>query len=65
LYGFEESSIRDALRKVLGLRNVQAEDRNSIVEALALASHGLEIADAIHLTSRPPGRRFNRSTPRS
>src|SRR2546430_10491530 len=58
LYGFEESAIRDALTKLLGLKNVHAEDAPSVAAALALTTHGIELADAMHLSSRPTGARF-------
>jgi len=31
------------------------EDQQSIAAAPALAVHGIELADAMHLSSRPPG----------
>ena len=58
LYGFEESAIRDAFTKLLGLKNVCAEDESSVVAALALTAHGIEFADAMHLSSRPPDTTF-------
>src|SRR5664279_1810736 len=58
LYGFEESSIRDAFTKLLGLTNVHAEDESSVAAALALTAQGMELADAMHLASRPPGAAF-------
>ena len=58
LYGFEESVIRDAFTKLLGLKNVQIEDEPSVAAALALTLHGIEFADAIHLSSRPSGATF-------
>jgi len=58
LYEFEESAIREAFTKLLGLRNVQMEDEMAVAAALALTAEGLEIADALHLTSRPPGAAF-------
>lgn len=58
LYGFDESAIRDAFIKLLGLSNVHAEDEPSVAEALALSRHGIELADAMHLTSRPSGAAF-------
>ncbi|MBZ5724207.1 MAG: type II toxin-antitoxin system VapC family toxin [Acidobacteriia bacterium] len=57
-YGFEERAIRDAFTKLLGLKNVQAEDESAVAAALALTTHGIEFADAMHLSSRPPGARF-------
>src|SRR6267143_1501230 len=58
LYGFEESAIRDAFTRLLGLKNVRAEDERSVAAALALTVHGIEFADAMHLSSRPPGAAF-------
>jgi predicted nucleic-acid-binding protein len=58
VYGFDARAVRNALTRLLGLRNVHAEDKPSIAAALALTAHGVELADAIHLTSRPPGAAF-------
>jgi predicted nucleic-acid-binding protein len=58
LYGFEESAIRDALYGLLGLKNVFTEDKPSMVAALDLTVHGIDLADAIHFSSRPPGTAF-------
>jgi predicted nucleic-acid-binding protein len=58
LYGFEEAAIREALLKLLGLKNVHAEDAAAVAAALALAAEGIEFADALHLSSRPPGASF-------
>ena len=58
LYGFEESAVRNALIKLLGLQNVHTEDEPSVAAALALTVHGLDFADAMHLSSRPPGASF-------
>jgi predicted nucleic-acid-binding protein len=57
LYGFEESAIRTAFTKLLGLKNVHVEGESSLAAALALTS-GIELADAMHLSSRPPGVAF-------
>ena len=54
LYGFEERAIHEAFTKLLGLKNVHAEDESSVAAALALTTHGIALADAIHLSSRPP-----------
>jgi predicted nucleic-acid-binding protein len=54
LYGFEERAIHEAFTKLLGLKNVHAEDESSVAAALALTTHGIELADAMHLSSRPP-----------
>jgi predicted nucleic-acid-binding protein len=58
LYGFDEDAIRGAFTKLLGLKNVHTEDKPAMAAALALTVHGIELADAIHLTSRPPGAVF-------
>jgi len=58
VYGFDESAIRDAFTKLLGLKNVHTEDKASMADALALTADGIELADAIHLSSRPPGAAF-------
>ena len=58
LYGFEEATIRDAFTRLLGLKNVHAEDESSVVAALELTQRGIELADAMHLSSRPPGAIF-------
>ena len=54
LYGLEETEIRAAFTKLLGLKNVHAEDELSVAAALALTARGIELADAMHLCSRPP-----------
>jgi predicted nucleic-acid-binding protein len=58
LYGFEEPAIREAFTRLLGLKNVHAEDEAAVAAALALTVHGIELADAMHLSSRPSGARF-------
>lgn len=57
-HGFEEDSIRDAFDTLLGLENVHVEDEPAVVRALALVAHGIDFADAFHLSSRPPGVMF-------
>ena len=58
LYGFEESAVCDAFTRLLGLKNVHTEDEASVAAALALTVQGIELADAMHLSSRPPGAVF-------
>src|SRR5580692_841727 len=58
VYGFEEDAVRDAFTRLLGLRNVHTEDKPSMATALALTARGIELADAIHLTSKPQGAAF-------
>lgn len=58
LYGFEEDAIRDAFLKLLGLSNVRAEDEGAVGGAVGLSGQGIELADALHLFSRPAGSTF-------
>jgi predicted nucleic-acid-binding protein len=58
LYRFEKSAIREAFTKLLGLKNVHMEDESSVAAALALTARGIELADALHMSSRPPGAVF-------
>jgi predicted nucleic-acid-binding protein len=57
-YEFEESAIRDAFKKLSGLPNVHLEDESAVATALDLVGHGLELADALHLVSRPADASF-------
>jgi len=58
LYGYEEGVIREAFIKLLGLKNVHVEDEPSVAAALAHTAQGIDLADALHLSSRPPGAAF-------
>lgn len=58
VYGLEDRAIRDAFTELLGLAEVHAEDESSVATALALTARGIELADAMHLSSRPPGGAF-------
>jgi predicted nucleic-acid-binding protein len=55
---FENDAIANAFTQLLGLDNVHVEDESSVVVALALTTHGIDLADALHLSSRPPGSTF-------
>ncbi len=57
-HGYCEATVCDAFIKLFGLPNIEVEDPDAVADALALALGGLEFADAIHLTSRPPGATF-------
>jgi predicted nucleic-acid-binding protein len=57
-YGFDGRAIRSAFISLFGLPNVQVEDESSIAAALTLTAQGIELADAMHLSSRPPGAVF-------
>jgi hypothetical protein len=43
---------------LLGLKNVEVEDEAGVAQALQLAGHGIDFADALHLASRPAGAQF-------
>ena len=58
LYGFEEDAIRGAFLKLFGLSNVQVEDSAAVSKAVQLSAQGIELADALHLFSRPAGSTF-------
>ncbi len=58
LYGFDTGAIRDALTRLLGLENVRVEDAAAVAAALTLTHSGIDLADAMHLSSRPAGARF-------
>jgi predicted nucleic-acid-binding protein len=58
LYKFEQTAIKDAFTKLLGLRNVRVESEAEVAAALALTDQGLELADALHLSCRPHGTFF-------
>jgi predicted nucleic-acid-binding protein len=57
-YDFEDDVIISSFERLIGLDNIHVEDEPSIVAALSLTAHGVKLADAIHLSSRPPGASF-------
>lgn len=50
-YELAPVAILDALRRLLGLRNLQVEDRGAVLRALSLFEAGVDFADALHLAS--------------
>jgi predicted nucleic-acid-binding protein len=40
------------------VRLLTGDDPKQVAAALALTAHGIELADAMHLSSRPPGAAF-------
>jgi predicted nucleic acid-binding protein len=50
-YKFPLAAIFEALRKTLGLPNVQSARPSVIAQALDLAGQGLDFADALHLAA--------------
>ena len=59
LFHFDATTIRNAFAGLLGLPNVRAEDETSVAAALALSAHGIDFADALHLSSKPAGSVFS------
>jgi predicted nucleic-acid-binding protein len=57
-YALGSEAILRALRGVLGLPNVTAEDSRSVVLALRLFENGLDFADALHVASSAGADRF-------
>ena len=58
LYGFDTGAICGALTKLLGLENVRVEDAAVVAAALTLTEGGIDLAEAMHLSSRPAEARF-------
>jgi|SRR5581483_1803678 len=58
LYGLDDHALRNVFTKLLGIRTVTVEDEPSVAAALALTVHGVDFADAMHVSSRPPGAVF-------
>ena len=57
-YGFDDGAIARAFRNLLGVDNVEVEDASCVAAALALTTHGIDLADALHLSSRPASSSF-------
>ena len=57
-YGIDQASILASFAQLLALGNLQVEDESSVRAAFDLAGRGIDLADAMHLSSRPSGARF-------
>jgi predicted nucleic-acid-binding protein len=57
-YALKAPAITSALRAVLGLPNVAAEDEEQIDRALTWHEQGMDFADALHLAASGRARRF-------
>lgn len=57
-YELRKEAIREILRKLLGYRKVQVEDRAAVCQALAWCQEGMDFADALHLASSRSATRF-------
>ncbi len=58
VYGLDTDDAARALRSLLGLPNVHAENPAAVAAALDAAGHGLELADALHLARAPADAEF-------
>lgn len=57
-YELPQAAILEALRRLLGYRNLQVEDRGAVLAAVSLFESGLDFADALHLASSSEALRF-------
>jgi predicted nucleic-acid-binding protein len=57
-YGFDDAQIRATFSDLLALPNVVSEDELGLTEALRLMHNGIDFADALHVSSTPPGADF-------
>lgn len=58
VYGLDTAQIVKALRGLLGLPNVRAENAAAVAAALNMTGPGLEVADALHLSRSPEDAEF-------
>lgn len=49
VYGFARANVTRALRAFAGLRTVELEDPDRVIQALENAGKGMDFADALHL----------------
>ena len=57
-YELRREAIGEILRKLLGYRKVQIEDRGAVYQALAWYQEGMDFPDAMHLASTAGATRF-------
>lgn len=59
-FGYELSRdiVHEALRRVLGLTNLDVQDRGAVLTALGWYGEGVDFADALHLASSHDVERF-------
>ena len=58
VYDLSADETVKALRRLLGLPNVRAEEPGAVAAALDAAGRGLELADALHLLRTPQDAEF-------
>ena len=57
-YGLAPDAIVRAMRALLGLPNLTAEDEDEVLQALVWHEAGMDFADALHLASSALAKRF-------
>jgi predicted nucleic-acid-binding protein len=57
-YQLSRASIAETFRKLLGYRQLQVEDRGTVLRALTWFANGLDFADSLHLASSQEAERF-------
>ena len=57
-YGLDRDAIADSLTAFLGLPQVETQAPDAIHSALKLMRAGIDFADALHLSTAAPARRF-------
>jgi predicted nucleic-acid-binding protein len=57
-YRYDRATVHELFEILVGMANVEIEDKTEVIEALDLMSHGVDPADAMHLASTPHGTKF-------
>lgn len=57
-YELSRPTIHQAFRRLVGLENLQVEDRGAVLRALGWYGEGMDFADSLHLASTPGEARF-------
>lgn len=57
-YGFSPETILDAFTKTFGLPNVKIKNPDAVAQAIELTRHGLDFADALHLSASHECKQF-------
>ncbi len=58
MYGFDHGRVCEVFTRLLRFENVHVEEEPSVTAAVAMSLQGIDFADAMHLSSRPPGTAF-------
>ena len=57
-YAFPRTEVAEALKKLAGVPNVIVEDAERVAQALGHAERGVDVADALHVTSSSEAETF-------